>query len=73
MHVTFSLPDDAPAHLELLDIAGRRVASRDVGALGAGTHEVEMSPPRAALASGIYTLRLTRKGESAAASVVVVH
>jgi hypothetical protein len=73
MHVTFSLPDDAPAHLELFDIAGRRVASRDVGALGAGTHEVKMSPPRAALSSGIYTLRLTRKGESAAASVVVVH
>jgi hypothetical protein len=71
--VTFSLSDDAPAHLELFDLAGRRLASRDVGALGAGTHEVEMSPPRAALSSGIYTLRLTSKTEIAAERVVIVH
>ena len=73
MRVTFSLSDDAPAHLELFDLAGRRLASRDVGALGAGTHEVEMSPPRAALSSGIYTLRLTSKTEIAAERVVIVH
>jgi hypothetical protein len=72
MRVTFSLPDDAPAHLELFDLAGRRLASRDVGAFGAGTHEVEISAPRAALSSEVCTLRLTHEGESAVATVVIV-
>ncbi len=51
-----SLPTDAPARLELLDVAGRRIASREVGAgqrtldLGAGQR----------LAPGLYLVRLTQ-------------
>jgi hypothetical protein len=57
--VTFALPDATPATLELLDIAGRRVWVRDVGALGAGVHSVRISPGRS-LAPGVYLLRLDR-------------
>jgi len=35
--VLFSLPDDAPAVIEILDVAGRRVSPRAVGG-GCGTH-----------------------------------
>jgi TolB protein len=55
--VAFSLPDDAPATLELLDLAGRRLASRPVGALGPGRHVVELLGPQAH-ASGVCFLRL---------------
>jgi hypothetical protein len=55
---TLSLPDAFPAGLELLDLAGRRVWSLDVGALGPGTHRVRIATDRR-LASGIYLLRLT--------------
>src|SRR5262249_38553660 len=36
MLVHFALPDDEPAVLELFDLAGRRIAGRAVGSLGAG-------------------------------------
>jgi hypothetical protein len=36
MTVQFVLPTTVPARLELFDIAGRRVAARDVGTLGPG-------------------------------------
>ena len=57
--VTFSLPDAAPARLEAFDLAGRRVALREVGPLGGGSHEVRLGEGRA-LAPGVYLLRLTR-------------
>src|SRR5262249_36043064 len=34
----FSLPDGSPARLELFDVTGRRLAAREVGGLGAGSH-----------------------------------
>src|SRR5207249_3733346 len=36
LSVAFSLPSAAPATLELLDLGGRRMATRDVGSLGPG-------------------------------------
>ncbi|MBI5170201.1 MAG: hypothetical protein HZA61_11975 [Candidatus Eisenbacteria bacterium] len=68
--LAFTLPDGAPAMLELLDVGGRRVASREVGALGAGAHTVDCAPARR-LAPGLYFARLTRAGESRSARVVV--
>jgi DNA-binding beta-propeller fold protein YncE len=59
MLVHFALPDGSPALLELFDLAGRRVAGRAVGGLGAGRHAVELAPARP-LAAGVYLLRLTR-------------
>lgn len=57
--VEFSLPDASPARLEVLDIAGRRLFGRDVGALGSGSHVLDLAEGRL-LSAGVYLLRLTR-------------
>jgi len=58
-HVTisYSLPDESPASLELFDAAGKRLITRTLR--GAGDHIVDLgvSGP---LASGIYFARLSR-------------
>jgi hypothetical protein len=53
----FTLPREGAASVELLDLAGRRVASRDLGTLPAGPHELDWSlggrvPP------GVHLVRL---------------
>jgi hypothetical protein len=66
--VRFSLPTDAPARLELLDVAGRRIASHEVGVgqhtldLGAGQH----------LAPGLYLVRLTQGANTRTTRVAVL-
>jgi hypothetical protein len=52
----FVLPDASPARLELMDVAGRRIESREVGALGVGRHTVTLAT--GSLRPGIYLLRL---------------
>jgi hypothetical protein len=69
--VTISLPDAAPARLEVHDVAGRRVVSREVGGLGAGRHTVEMGEARS-LSPGLYLVRLVRGAEFRATRVAVV-
>jgi sugar lactone lactonase YvrE len=59
MLVHFALPHGAPATLELLDVAGRRVRERAVGSLGAGRHVVDLSGSQR-LTPGLYFLRLTQ-------------
>ncbi len=66
--VSFGLPTAEPARLELLDLAGRRVFSRQVGALGAGLHRVELSSR--SLAPGVYFVSLTQSGRMAQSRVV---
>ncbi|HYM82331.1 MAG TPA: T9SS type A sorting domain-containing protein [Candidatus Limnocylindria bacterium] len=52
-----SLVDSAPASLELLDIAGRRIWSSDISSPSRGLREVSLeSLPR----TGLYFLRLTQ-------------
>ena len=70
LHVSFSLPDAGPARLELIDVAGRRVAMRDVGALGAGTH-VEPLRTDSSVPAGLYWLRLTQGTRSLVTRAVV--
>jgi hypothetical protein len=66
--VHFTLPTNAPARLELLDVAGRRIASHEVGAgrhtldLGAGQH----------LAPGLYLVRLTQGANTRTTRVAVL-
>src|SRR5262245_30073529 len=62
LRIAFALPDGAPAKLELIDVAGRRMASREVGSLGAGRHVVSFEQVH--LPSGVYLIRLTRAGRS---------
>jgi len=67
----FSLPDDSPATLELLDVSGRRLLVRDVGTLGAGSHVLSLAEA-GALPAGIYLLRLTRGPASVTARAAIV-
>ncbi len=57
--VAFTLSSGAPARLEVVDVAGRRVALRDVGSLGVGQHAVTFTEA-ARWRPGIYLVRLTQ-------------
>ncbi len=69
--VAFTLRDREPAQLELYDIAGRRVASHDVGNLGAGEHRLQLAETTG-LAPGIYLVRLRRVDEISTSRVVLL-
>ena len=69
--VAFSLPDAAPATLELIDISGRRVRELAVGGLGAGRRVVRFGAG-ARLKPGIYWIKLTRAGRTLARRAVVL-
>lgn len=69
--VSFRLPDAEPARLELFDLAGRRIETKDVGALGPGRHTTTLAPARR-LAAGVYMIRLTRGNEERTARAVVL-
>jgi hypothetical protein len=69
--VSFSLPDAQPATLDLLDLAGRRIQSVDVGSQGAGRHSVSLGRS-GALPSGIYLVRLQRAGHSFVSKCLIV-
>jgi hypothetical protein len=70
-HVRFRLATGAAARLELFDLGGRVVAARDVGALGAGQHDVTLGDG-ARLVPGLYWLRLTQGARSHAMRVAVL-
>jgi hypothetical protein len=57
--VSFALPSAEPARLELIDVAGRLVASREVGGLGPGYHVARLGDG-GRVPAGIYWLRLTQ-------------
>ncbi len=59
LRVALVLPSAQRAVLELLDVGGRRLASREVGALGPGAHVVELAEG-GRLAPGVYLVRLTQ-------------
>jgi hypothetical protein len=69
--VAFTLANDTPAVLEVLDLAGRRVMRRDVGGLGTGRHIVPLAAARR-LAAGVYVVRLHQAGRTLSARGVVV-
>jgi galactose oxidase-like protein len=66
--VVFSLASDSPARLELFDLAGRRLATREVGALGAGEHQLRIGE---SLAPGLYVARLAQQGKVVTARFAV--
>ncbi len=70
--VEFSLPDAAPATLELIDLSGRRLRAIDVGGLGAGRHVVRLGEDRP-LSPGICWIRLARAAQVLATRVVVLN
>lgn len=62
--VEFSLEGGEPARLEVLDLTGRIVADRELGAPGSGRHTVTIGPV-AGSRPGVYWLRL-RQGRRVA-------
>jgi hypothetical protein len=69
--IRFALPDESPAMLELHDIAGRRVWSREVGTLGAGVHELPLRDGEST-SPGLYLIRLRQGPRTATLPLVVV-
>ncbi len=56
--VAFRLKNSSPARLEVIDVSGRTVFTREVGALGAGPHVQSIGN----VGAGVYLLRLTQDG-----------
>ena len=69
--IHFALPDETPAALELFDLAGRRLWSRDVGSLGAGEHAVRLSDG-AWLPPGVYLTRLVQGRQVATVRIAII-
>ena len=67
--LAFTLPSPGAARLELFDVAGRSVWSREVGDLGAGSHRL---PLDSALRSGVYRARLVSGGQTRQAAITIV-
>jgi subtilisin family serine protease len=61
--VSFTLPDDKPATVELLDLAGRRLREVAVGAGGPGRHTISLGAV-SSFESGVYLVRLRHGGRS---------
>lgn len=70
--VAFSLPDAAPATLELIDLSGRRLRVLAVGEMGAGRHVVRLGEG-GRLSPGICWIRLTRAGRVLARRAVILN
>ncbi len=68
--VWFTLASDAPARLELIDLAGRRVKALEVGSFGPGAHSADLTDA-GSLPPGLYFVRLTQSGRSATARLVL--
>ena len=71
IQVRFSLASGEAANLDLLDLAGRRVASREVGSLGAGSHLVRLDGG-GRVAPGVYWVRLRTAARQLLARAVVM-
>jgi len=68
--VSFTLTAQAPARIEVTDVAGRKILARELGALQPGNHSVRI-PEAHALEAGVYWVRLVQSGESVATPMVV--
>jgi hypothetical protein len=69
-HVWLTLAGGEPARLELLDLAGRRVHTRELAGLGAGPHRVDLTELHS-LRPGLYFIRLSQAGRRATGKLIV--
>jgi hypothetical protein len=70
--VRFALPSAEAATLELFDLLGRRLRSREVGSLGSGEHTLDFGPG-VALHPGVYFVTLRSGSQKLSTRAVVVH
>lgn len=71
VRLTLSLADAGPARIELIDLAGRIVASGRVEAGAPGSREMTLTSERG-LPNGLYFARVVQGGNRTAARVIVV-
>ena len=69
--MSFTLPESAPARLEVVDVAGRVMEAREVGGMGAGRHTVQMASA-GRLPAGINFITLTQGTRRLVSRVAVV-
>ncbi len=69
--VEFLLPSRDRARLELFDVQGRRMLTREVGQLGPGRHVISLEGA-VQLAPGTYLITLTQRGQTTRRKGVVV-
>jgi hypothetical protein len=67
--VSFSLPTAAKATIAVFDVAGRQVASRDVGSMGLGQHSITISER---LRPGLYMVKLNQGNRTATTRALVI-
>jgi hypothetical protein len=67
----FTLAGGEDATLDLMDVQGRAVLSRDVGGLGPGPHEVRLGSTRD-VPAGVYWLTLRQGGERLVRRAVIL-
>ena len=68
------LPKAADAHLEVYDVAGRRVLARDLGRLAAGWRQIDFDgrdDRGQSLSAGVYFYRVTVAGETVTRKMVM--
>ncbi len=73
--LAFALPERASVRIAVVDITGRRVASRDLGMRGAGFTQADLEPrdeSGAPLAPGLYFVRVEAGPHAATARWVVM-
>jgi len=70
--VRFALPSSSPASLDLLDIAGRRVMSREIGSMGAGSHAIDLAQGRQ-VRPGVYFIRLRQGPDTRTVRVALLN
>jgi hypothetical protein len=61
----FSLPEPRRVTLDVFDVQGRNVVSRDLGAIGAGEQHYVLQAPRLGTGIYLYRMRLTDPGSGA--------
>ena len=71
LRLSITVPDSRPVQLEIVDAAGRRVASPRSCTLGFGTHEVVLTET-AGLRAGVYFARIVGETAVRGTRVVVV-
>ncbi|MGH7741925.1 MAG: metallophosphoesterase [Candidatus Eiseniibacteriota bacterium] len=68
--LSYRLAGFAPATLDLLDAAGRLLATRRVGSLGPGTHQARFDASQAP--PGVYFVRLRQAGRMATSRITLL-
>jgi hypothetical protein len=71
LQIAFTLADDSPAMLDVFAVNGRRVASRDVGSMGVGPHQLDLSGE--GMRPGVYWIRLTQAGRTISKKAVAAN